>query len=297
LDLANKMRVQEQKYQSAMKDAIAAFDRKDYAEAITQAGAALETRAQDPVATKLKTDAQQQLDLVNTARAQEQQRKETEAAAVKKKADEQAKAKLDLAAAAAAKAGDPKPAAGSPPSAPPMQSQITNSIGMVLVPLPSGIWVGKYEVTQAEYRKVMKSNPSKSVNDRQPVEQVAWNDAKEFCRKLTEMERGKLPADRVYTLPTEKQWTEFLAGQRFEDLPGGGVTGKGAPAVVGTSGPANKFGLFDVLGNVWEWCLDDGPGGKKVLKGGAFNRANFHAVLFPDQQVSNCGFRCVLAAQ
>ena len=54
---------------------------------------------------------------------------------------------------------------------------------MVLVPLPSGIWAGKYEVTQTEYRKVMKSNPSKSVNGRQPVERVAWNDAKEFCQQ------------------------------------------------------------------------------------------------------------------
>jgi len=156
--------------------------------------------------------------------------------------------------------------------------------------------VGKYEVTQAEYRKVMGKNPSKSVNDRQPVEQVAWNDAKEFCRRLTEMERGKLPAGKRYTLPTEKQWTDFLGGQRFEDLPGSGVTGKGAPAVVGGSGAANKFGLFDVLGNVWEWCLDEDKGGQKVVRGGAFNSTHARTTLLPDKQVPNCGFRCVLAA-
>jgi formylglycine-generating enzyme required for sulfatase activity len=298
LDLVNDTKAQERKYQTAMKEGRAAFDRKDYAEAITQAGVALETRANDLAATKLSTDAREQLDLVNTAKTQEQRRRTTEAEAAKKKADEQAKANTELAASAAAKAADPKPAAASPSSALPPRGQITNGIGMVLVQVSSEILVGKYEVTQAEYRKVMRKNPSKSVNDRQPVEQVAWNDAKEFCRRLTEMERGQLPAGKAYALPTEKQWAEFLGGQRFEDLPGGGVTRKGGPAVVGESGPANKFGLFDVLGNVWEWCLDDDNAnrGQKVLKGGAFNSTNFRATLFPDKQVPNCGFRCVLAA-
>jgi formylglycine-generating enzyme required for sulfatase activity len=296
LDLANTAKAQEQKYQTALKSGRAALNRKEYAEAISQAGVALENKAKDQDATQLLTEAQRQLDLANTAKEQGQQRKAAEAAAAKEKADEQAKAKMDSAAANANKAADPKTAAASPPYAPPVGGEITNGIGMVLVPLPSGIWVGKYEVTQAEYRKVMKSNPSKSVNDRQPVEQVSWNDAKDFCRKLTEMERGKWPAGQVYTLPTEKQWTEFLGGQKLEDLPGRGVTGRGAPAVVGKSGPANKFGLFDVLGNVWEWCLDDDHG-QKVLKGGAFNSTNSYAALLPDKQVPSCGFRCILAAK
>ena len=57
---------------------------------------------------------------------------------------------------------------------------------MVLVALPSGLWVGKYEVTQAEYTQVMKTNPSnpKWRTDRQPVEQVTWNEAVEFTHKL-----------------------------------------------------------------------------------------------------------------
>jgi formylglycine-generating enzyme required for sulfatase activity len=65
---------------------------------------------------------------------------------------------------------------------------------------------------------------------------------------------------------------------------------------VGQSGPANKFELFDVLGNVWEWCLDDAAGGQKVLKGGAFNSSKSRVALFPDNRPENCGFRCILAA-
>src|SRR5262249_39796808 len=146
---------------------------------------------------------------------EEQQRKEADAAAIKKKAEDEAKAKMEL-AAATPKLPDPKPSDTSTASSSMPLAQMTNSIGMVLVALPSGIWVGKYEVTQGEYRKVMWSNPSKSVNDRQPVERVTWNAANAFCRKLTEMERAKLPAGKAYSLPTEKQWNEILAGQKLE---------------------------------------------------------------------------------
>ena len=99
LDLVSNEKRQEQKYLTALKDGQAAFDRKDYAVAITQAGVALNTKANDPEATKLRTEAQRQLDLVNTAKTEEQRRQATEAAAAKRKADEQAKANLELAAA------------------------------------------------------------------------------------------------------------------------------------------------------------------------------------------------------
>ena len=170
---------------------------------------------------------------------------------------------------------------------------MTNSIGMVLVLLPSGIWVGKYEVTQSEYRRVMWSNPSKSINDRQPVERVPWSAANAFCQKLTEKERAKLPAGSAYSLPTQKQWEEFANGQKFETLSTPSAAG---PSIVGQSGTANKFGLFDVFGNVWEWCLDGGTGTDKLLKGGAYDSTNYDLSMAPDHQMPNCGFRCVLVS-
>jgi formylglycine-generating enzyme required for sulfatase activity len=225
---------------------------------------------------------------------EEQQRKQAEDAAAKMKAAEDAKPKMELAAAVVSpNPSDPKPAEISSVSA--SHLEMTNSIGMVLVSMPSGFWVGKYEVTQGEYRKVMWSNPSKSINDRQPVERVTWNGANSFCQKLTDMERSKLPAGSVYSLPTEKQWQEFVAGQKFENL--SNSTGRTGPLTVGQSSNANKFGLFDVLGNVWEWCLDGGSGTEKLLKGGAFDSTNYDLSMPPDRQMPNCGFRCVLVSK
>jgi formylglycine-generating enzyme required for sulfatase activity len=227
---------------------------------------------------------------------EEQQRKEAEDAVAKKKAAEDAKPKMELAAAVVTpKTEDPKPADAN--SASVARREMTNSIGMVMVSMPSGFWVGKYEVTQGEYRKVMWSNPSKSINDRQPVERVTWTGANAFCKKLTDMEHSKLPAGSSYSLPTQKQWEEIVAGQKFEDLSGTAVAGRATPSVVGQSGPANKFGLFDVLGNVWEWCLDGGTGTDKILKGGAFDSASYDLSMPPDRQMPNCGFRCVLVSQ
>lgn len=224
---------------------------------------------------------------------EEQRRKAAEVAAAKLKAEEEQQARAAVAATTISNPAPPKPAATSSPPAATVSGEMTNSIGMVLVPLPSGLWVGRFEVTQAEYAKVMGSNPSKAKGDRQPVEWVTREDAAEFCRKLTEIERGKLPAGK-YNLPTEAQWKEFLGGLTFEELPGKGVSPKGQPAPVGQSGSPNKFGLYDVLGNVWEWCLD-APDDKQ-LKGGAFNSAKYEQPAPFGGKGSNCGFRCVLTA-
>jgi formylglycine-generating enzyme required for sulfatase activity len=189
---------------------------------------------------------------------------------------------------------------GTVPTGVPTSGLMTNGVGMVMVLLPSGLWVGKYEVTQSEYNQVMKSNPSISINERQPVDNVSWGQAVEFTRRLTELERAKgtLPTGKIYSLPTGKQWIEFSAGQKFEDLPGGNLVRRQSPAVVGQSGPPNKYGLYDVLGNVWEWCLDDSPtGGQKLVKGGAFKGAALYEKdMHPDNPSATCGFRCVITA-
>jgi hypothetical protein len=164
----------------------------------------------------------------------------------------------------------------------PAPNEITNTIGMVLVLLPSGIWAGKYEVTRGEYTQVMQTNAN---NTRW---QVTWNDAVEFTRRLTDLERSNLPVGKVYSLPTQKQWKEFSAGQTFEVLAEGTAAQKDPGAALEPSA-ANRFGLFDV--NPWEWCSDDPPGDEKLFNGRAYNDK---LSLRPEEKSLRCGFRCVL---
>ena len=160
-------------------------------------------------------------------------------------------------------------------------------VGLVLVPIAGGtfsmgsrsgrsneqpvttvtlrpFWLAKTEVTQAQWEAVMGSNPSHFKGGQLPVERVSWNDAMEFCQKLTEQERqaGRLPTGTIYTLPTEAQWeyacragtTGDYAGDldamAWYDKNSGKATHK-----VGTK-QANAWVLHDMHGNVEEWCLD-----------------------------------------
>lgn len=142
-----------------------------------------------------------------------------------------------------------------------------------------GYWVGTYEVTQAQYQRVMEKNPSMFQSDQHPVERVSWEAAKTFCNELNaiEAEAGRLPQGYAYRLPTEPEWeyaarggtaTPFHFGDEADATSGrfNGVyprtrqdgvrasTGYGTQTV-GRS-PANAYGLFDIHGNVREWTLD-----------------------------------------
>ena len=170
---------------------------------------------------------------------------------------------------------------------------VTNSIRMELIELPAGKFsmgygagvavtltksfgLGKYEVTQGQWKSVMNTEPWGGKGDIKadkdcPATHVSWDDATEFCKKLTNLERkaGKLKADEEYRLPTAAEWeyscragteTAFSFGDDEEQLGNygwfeGNTTGEKYAHEVGMKDP-NPWGLHDMHGNVEEWCSD-----------------------------------------
>ena len=125
----------------------------------------------------------------------------------------------------------------------------------------SSYYIGKYEVTQAEWRAVMGSNPSNFKGDNLPVENVSWNDCQTFISKLNSL------TGKNFRLPTEAEW-EFAArgGNNSRGYKYSGSNDIGSVAwydgnsgskthSVGQKSP-NELGLYDMTGNVWEWCQD-----------------------------------------
>jgi len=234
------------------------------------------------------------------SRMAEQKRKAEQEAQLKAQTEAREKAVLVAANAQSPPRKEPTPA--QPASETSTSRQMTNSIGMVLVKMPGNYWAGKFEVTQAEYEKIIGANPSKSSGKKQPrlpVESISWNDAMKFCDKLTAAEKaaGALTGNAVYTLPTEKQWNECLGDAKFEDAVTSDAGRRESPSPVGSGGAPNNLGLFDVFGNVWEWCLEEGEAHQKLLLGGAYNSLKSYGLkrqLAADKQSYNLGFRCVL---
>jgi formylglycine-generating enzyme len=174
------------------------------------------------------------------------------------------------------------------------------------VVLTRGFFMGRYEVTQAEYQTLMTNNPSTFKGTNLPVESITWIQATNYCARLTERERlaGRLPEGWEYRLPTEAQWeyacragttTATAYGSSLSSMQAnfdgsypynGGSVGPylGKTAPVGSYAP-NAWGLFDMHGNVWEFCSDwygpypttqvqdpQGPvkGGSRVIRGGSW---------------------------
>ena len=133
------------------------------------------------------------------------------------------------------------------------------------VTLTKGYWMSDHEVTQAEYQAVMGNNPSNFTGDlNRPVEQVSWSDAVEYCHKLTEQERaaGRITAQQAYRLPTEAEW-EYAAraettGARHGELDSIAWyrSNSGSQTHPVRQKEPNAWGLYDMMGNVWEWCSD-----------------------------------------
>jgi formylglycine-generating enzyme required for sulfatase activity len=200
----------------------------------------------------------------------------------------------------------------------------SNERPVTTVTLTKSFWLGRTAVTQAQYEAVMGNNPSHFHGPDLPVESVSWNEAAEFCRRLTQQEQaaGRLPDDFAYTLPTEAQ-REYAcrAGTTEENKENlnaiswhGSIFGCTHP--VGQKQP-NSWGFFDMQGNVYEWCKDwygDYPGGSvidpegpstgssRVVRGGAWNcpatfcRATFRYRAEPGSSQLNIGFRVALSS-
>ncbi|MCY2991657.1 MAG: formylglycine-generating enzyme family protein [Planctomycetota bacterium] len=189
-------------------------------------------------------------------------------------------------------------------------------------------YLGVYEVTQAEYQKVMGSNPSgfKTSNGSTPVEMVSWDDAVAFCQRLSETAEERT-AGRRYRLLTEAEWeyacqagstTMFSFGNSADKLRNyawykANSDSKTHP--VGQKKP-NAWGLYDMHGNVLEWC-DDWKGGYasgtvadpsgpvsgvvRVNRGGAFgnstmgSRSALRSSHPPESRLQHIGFRLALS--
>jgi formylglycine-generating enzyme required for sulfatase activity len=201
------------------------------------------------------------------------------------------------------------------------------------VTVPS-FFMGKYPLTQAQYQAIMGNNPSYFKGNNRPVEAVSWDDAVRFCQKLSQR------TGKNYRLPSEAEWeyacragtkTPFSFGDNITtDLVNydGTYPYKSAPkgkyreqtTDVGTfppTFPPNPFGLYDMHGNVWEWCEDDwhenyidaptdgsawnsqSGSNTKLLRGGSwhnfarFCRSAIRARYSRDYRYYNFGFRVV----
>jgi len=207
----------------------------------------------------------------------------------------------------------------------------------------TGFYLGKYEVTQSQWRAVaalpkvnreLMSDPSQFKGGNRPVEQVSWEDAMEFCERLSRA------TGRRYRLPTEAEWEyacragtnwPFSFGEAvssdwinyngklpYGQAPKDSYRQQTVPA--GSLGMANAFGLYDTHGNVWEWCLDswhenylnapgdgkawdkDGGAGLRVLRGGAWDssagecRSTERSQSAYISRANNIGFRVVADA-
>jgi formylglycine-generating enzyme required for sulfatase activity len=161
--------------------------------------------------------------------------------------------------------------------------------------IEKGFWMGKTEVTQAAYERVMGSNPSRYRGALHPVEQVDWQSARSYCSRVD------------MRLPTESEWEFAAAGgvdaPRYGSLdsiawydPNSGDSTHDV-----AQKKSNNYGLFDMLGNVWEWVEDQSnvDPHRKIMKGGSFYNIA-RDLRMPNRETPveslrhrNVGFRCV----
>jgi formylglycine-generating enzyme len=197
------------------------------------------------------------------------------------------------------------------------------------VTLTQGYWLGKYEVTQSQWKAIMGARRQLILVGEEganfPVTRIYWDRATSFCKKLTERERkaGRLPTGYAYQLPTEAQWeyacragtkTAYSFGDAITEKQANFHVGKIRGTIVVGTFPANPWGFHNMHGNVWEWCSDwygkyptgtltgpTGPtsGSSRVIRGGSWH-FTFHVLRSAERGIGGTpgyrsgGFRAAL---
>ncbi len=181
------------------------------------------------------------------------------------------------------------------------------------VRISSSFSIGVHEVTQSQYQTVMGDNPSdfKVKGANKPVENVNWDDAVAFCVALSALQSER-EAGRVYRLPTEAEWeyacragttTAYSFGDDAQDLSKYAWfsdNSRKKTYEVGKKLP-NGWGLYDMHGNVWEWC-EDLVGSSRVLRGGSCDyeaagcTSAYRSWLVPSYRSDSLGFRLALSS-
>ena len=161
------------------------------------------------------------------------------------------------------------------------------------VTISQGFWIGRTEVTQAAYARVMHAAPSRYQGADRPVDSVGWNDATTFCRRIG----MRLPTE------SEWEWAAYGGAPELPKEPRGAYAWYDANSMDSTHPVAtrrpNRYGLSDMLGNVWEWVQDAGlEPGEHILKGGSFYntardiRVSGRLSAPPGLRHRDLGFRC-----
>ena len=189
------------------------------------------------------------------------------------------------------------------------------------VTLTNDYYIGKYEVTQALWHTVMGKNPSDFKGDNLPVEKVSWKDCQKFLSKLNRI------TGKTFRLPTEAEWEyaarggnksrgyQYSGSNNLSDVAWYTANSGSKTHAVGTKQP-NELGIYDMTGNVWEWCQDwygkyssssqvnptgANSGSGRVRRGGSWSsnargcRSSYRASRTPDYRYGNLGLRLVLS--
>ena len=202
-----------------------------------------------------------------------------------------------------------------------MKNPNSNEKPVHQVTLTNDYYMGKYEVTQALWQAVMGSNPSEYKGDNFPVETVSWNDCQKFISKLNSL------TGRMFRLPTEAEWEyaarggkesrgyQYSGSSNISDVAWYDENSGSKTHPVGTK-QANELGIYDMTGNVWEWCSDwyssyssssqtnptgSDSGSARVSRGGGWNcnasycRLSVRFYYTPDFRLDILGLRLALS--